>query len=109
MKNKQHFKLKAEGLVLKINHLIFWWYYRKVDNHFKQYTFFKSVSLLRQHWEHDQFVIKGQNELIRNAIQEESRLNKENSQLRIQQIATDGQIRWANKNFGTNWTPQTDN
>jgi hypothetical protein len=78
MKTQKVLKI-AEGLVLRINHLIFWWYYRKVDNHFKQYTFFKSVSLLRQHWEHDQFVIKGQNELIRKAI-------NENSNLRIQQI-----------------------
>ena len=109
MKHEKKELKNTEGWALKLNHLIFWWYYRKVDNHFKQYTFFKSVSLLRQHWEHDQFVIKGQNELIRNAIQEERRLNNENSNLRIQQIATDGQIRWANKNFGTDWTPPTEN
>jgi hypothetical protein len=96
-------------LILKINHLVFWWYYHKVSDHFKGYTFFKSVSLLRQHYEHAEFVIKGNNQVIRTAIKENDELRKENSQLRISQIATDGQIRWANKTFETDWTPPTEN
>jgi hypothetical protein len=96
-------------LLLKINHILFWWYYSKVTEHFKGYTFFKSVGLLRQHYEHAEFVIKGHNQVIQTAIEENERLAKENSQLRISQIATDGQIRWANKAFGIDWTPPTEN
>ena len=96
-------------LLLKINHILFWWYYQKVSDHFKGYTFFKSVSLLRQHYEHAEFIIKGNNAVIRTAIEENDNLRKENSQLRISQIATDGQIRWANKTFRTDWTPPTEN
>lgn len=96
-------------MILKLNHILFWWYYRQVSDHFKGYTFFKSVSLLWQHYEHAEFVIKGNNKTISTAIKENDELRKENSQLRISQIATDGQIRWANKAFGTEWKPPTDN
>lgn len=96
-------------VILKINHIVFWWYYRKVSDHFKGYTFFKSVDLLRQHYEHAEFVIAGNNKVIRTAIHENDELRKQNSQLRISQIATDGQIRWANKVFGTDWNPPTNN
>src|SRR5688572_30833424 len=96
-------------ILLKINHILFWWYYRKVSDHFKSYTFFKSISLLRQHYEHAEFMIKGKNDVIKTASKEIDELRKENSQLRISQIATDGQIRWANKTFGTDWIPPTEN
>ena len=98
-----------KNIILKLNHILFWWYYKQVDDHFKGYTFFKSVSLLRQHYEHAEFIIKGNNQTIRTAIKENDELRRENSQLRISQIATDGQIRWANKTFGTDWTPPTEN
>lgn len=97
------------NIILKLNHILFNWYYKRVDEHFKGYTFFKSVKLLNEHYKHAEFVMDGQNKLIRSAIEEERRLINENSQLRINQIATDGQIRWANKAFGTKWNPPTNN
>lgn len=95
--------------LLKINHILFWWYYRKVSDHFKGYTFFESIRILRQNYEHGSFIINGQDKLIITYRDELEKLRKENSQLKISQIATDGQIRWANKAFGTDWTPPTEN
>ena len=96
-------------LILKLNHILFWWYYRKVTDHFKGYTFFKSVSLLWQHYDLSEFENGQLHDLIKSGHQENEKLRKENSQLRISQIATDGQIRWANETFGINWNPPTDN
>jgi len=99
----------AEGLALRINHFLFWWYYNKVDDHFKQYTFFKSISLLRQNYDHLKTMYDGNNQLLSNCIKRNTELEHQLSNARIAQIATDGQIRWANENFGTKWTPPTEN
>ncbi len=95
--------------VLKLNHLIFWWYYKRCGEHFQQWTFIKSVKLLISNYEHDKLFSKNAHNSLMSAIKEIDELRSENSNLRIQQIATDGQIRWANKNFGTDWTPPTEN
>lgn len=96
-------------LILNLNHVLFWWYYNRVGKHFHQWTFFKSVNLLIQNYEHTELLLKNECENYRAAMKESDALRKENSQLRIQQIATDGQIRWAKKSFGVDWVPPTEN
>ncbi len=38
--------------LVKINHIIFWWYYKRVPVFFRQWTLLKSISLLSQNYTH---------------------------------------------------------
>jgi len=79
-------------IILRVNYILFWWYYRRVDKHFHSWTFFKSVRLLISNYEHQELLIRNANSVNRTAIKEIDALRQENSNLKIQQIATDGQI-----------------
>jgi len=39
-------------ILLKINHFVFSCYYSRVDEHFRQWTLFRSISLLIQNYNH---------------------------------------------------------
>jgi hypothetical protein len=97
------------SILLKINHYLFKWYYRRVDKHFHQWTILKSISLLIQHYEHEQLLHRNANANFKNAIKELDSIRSELSNLKMQQVATDSQIRGLNRAFGTNFTPPTDN
>jgi len=96
-------------ILLKLNHLIFWWYYKKQSNHLKGYTFFKSISLLRQNYEHLTEVYKAEQNQLSDCIKEADRLRSELSNIRMGQAANPEQITQLNKMFGTNFTKPTDN
>lgn len=95
--------------ILMFNHIIFWWYYNRVNDHFKQWTFFKSVKLLIQNYDHLRLMHKGTCKSLRHSLEEADSLRKELSDIKIKMIASDDQIRSINKSFGANWTPATDN
>lgn len=97
------------NFILKLNHIIFWWYYNRVNDHFKQWTFFKSVKLLIQNYDHLGLMHKGTCKSLRDSFEDADSLRKELSDIKIKMIASDDQIRSINKSFGTNWTPATDN
>jgi hypothetical protein len=42
---------KWEPLV-KINHIVFWWYYKRVPVFFRQWTLLRSISLLSSNYSH---------------------------------------------------------
>lgn len=94
---------------LKLNHWLFSWYYKRVDKHFHSWTFIKSVKILIQNYQHHDLLFK--NELKHNQalIKDNDKLRAEISQIKIEQIATDKQIRDVNQMFGTKWTPPADN
>lgn len=95
--------------ILKINFILFNFYYSKVDTHFHQWTFFKSVDLLRQNYEHDKILIENANQGFKNALHELDACRKELSNIRMQQIAKPGQINTVNKMFGTDFTDSKNN
>ena len=77
-------KLKAFAIhnvvrsaVLKLNHIVFWWYYKRVPNFFYQWTILKSVRLLKDNYEHALFREKGLNEVISGAIKREREMQSE--------------------------------
>lgn len=56
---------------LKIHHFLFAWYYNRVPKFFHQWPLFKSIDLLKQNYEHLEFVIKGKENLINRCIERE--------------------------------------
>jgi len=102
-------KKKLSELNLLLNTFVFQWYYKRVPEHFRQWTFIKSVDLLIQNYKHQQIELKGKDEVIAGAIKEETRLKNELSNLRIQIIASSQQIEILNKSFGTDFKPSSDN
>ena len=88
---------------LKLNHIVFWWYYRLVDDHFKQYPIIQSIKLLRQHYEHEVRWHEGTRKVLKTAMQEVDKYRKELSNIRMQQIANPGTIDVLNRSFGTDF------
>ena len=90
------------SVVLKLNHLVFWWYYNRVPKFFHQWTILKSIRLLKDNYEHSQFIIKGNEEVISNASKRERQMRTKisNLELRLMGITQD-QIDPLNKMFGT--------
>jgi len=96
-------KIILNKLLLKVNHIVFWFYYKRVPIFFHKWTILKSISLLKQNYEHAEFRIDGLNEVINNAIkrEREMQLTISNLQLKLRGVPQD-KIDIANKMFGTN-------
>ena len=78
--------------ILKINHFLFNWYYKKCGDHFKQWTFFKSVKLLIQNYEHQTLLYNNGQEHIAALIVDNNKMRKELFDIKMNQIASDDQI-----------------
>ena len=89
---------------LKLNHIVFWWYYRLVDDHFKQYPIIKSIKLLREHYEFEVKLHEGTKGVLRTSMKEADECRKELHNLKMQQIASPKMIDGLNKVFGTDFT-----
>jgi len=92
-----------EKIILKLNKIVFWFYYKRVPVFFHKWTILKSISLLGQNYEHAEFRIDGLNEVINNAIKREREMQLiiSNLQLKLRGVPQ-GKIDIANKIFGTN-------
>lgn len=52
---------------VKVNKIIFWWYYKRVPEHFRQWTFIKSVRILISNYIHlhkDHNITKDYNKVL---------------------------------------------
>jgi len=96
-------------LKLKLNHILFWWYYRLVDDHFKQYPVIKSIKLLRQHYEHEVEWHNGTRKVLKTASEEIDRYRKDLYNIKMNQIANPGTIDVLNRAFGANINPPDSN
>ena len=95
--------MKNEKLLLRFNHLIFWWYYKRVPKFFHKWTILKSISFLKQNYEHEKYINKGLKELINSAIETERLLKTENSNLRLKLLGvSQRELEPLNKMFGVN-------
>lgn len=101
--------LDPKSLLLKLNHWLFKWYYSRVDKHFWQWTFIKSVKLLIQHYDHEQLLHKNANANFRGALNELDATRKDIHNIRMQQIASPGQIDGLNRMFGMDYNNPKDN
>lgn len=96
-------------MLLKINHFVFRWYYNRVDAHFKQWTFFKSVKLLIDNYRHCLFRESQNEKLISEAIKREDKLTSELNRIKMSLVASDHQIDSINEFFGTNFNKTSEN
>ena len=48
---------KTKTMILKLNHIIFWWYYKRVPEHFRQWTLLKSIEILVSNYNHAQWEV----------------------------------------------------
>lgn len=88
--------------VLKLNHLIFWWYYKRVPEFYHKWTILKSISLFKQNYEHAEFRYDGLNEVLKNASKREIEMRTKisNMELRLMGVTQD-KIEGINEMFGT--------
>jgi len=92
-----------EKIILKINHILFWWYYKRVPKFFHKWTLLKSITLLKQNYEHSEFRCNGLEEVIRNASKREREMTTEISNLKLNLMGVSQEtIDKFNKAFGTN-------
>ena len=98
-----------EKLILKINHFVFSWYYKRCGDFFKQWTFIKSVKLLIQNYEHNKELLGAAKKTESFAIQEANRERKLRLDLEMKLIASDEEIYWANKIFATDFKKSNEN
>lgn len=89
-------------IILKLNHLVFWWYYKRVPVFFHKWTILKSIRLLKQNYEHAEFRYNGLWEASLKASQREVEMRSEISSLKLElKGVTQEQIDPMNKIFGT--------
>ena len=92
-----------EQISLKINHILFWWYYKRVPEFFHQWPMLKSISLLRQNYESALFREKGLNEVISGTIKREDNMMEEISNLKLKLMGvSQSDVNSINAIFGTN-------
>lgn len=93
----------SSAVLLKVNHILFWWYYKRVPKFFHKWTILKSISLLKQNYEHAEFRYEGLNEVVRNASKREREMTTEISNLRLKLMdVSQDVIDPLNEIFGTN-------
>lgn len=90
-----------EKLILKLNHIIFWWYYKRVSEFFKDWTVLKSVRLLKDNYEHALFREEGLNKVISGAIKREEEMRREISNLKLRAMGvSQDKLNTINEMFG---------
>lgn len=90
-------------IILKINHILFWWYYKRVPKFFHQWSMLKSIRILKQNYESALFREKGLNEVISSAIKIEDEMREEISSLKLKLMGiSQSDVDSINAIFGTN-------
>lgn len=95
--------------ILRLNHFLFPWYYKRCGDHFKRYTLFKSIKLLIENYEHNKELLDSAKRVEAFAIKEADRERNERVKLQMRLLASDKQIDWANNTFGTNFSKSSEN
>ena len=72
-----------KNTILKLNHIFFWWYYKRVPKFFHKWTLLRSISLLVQNYEHALHCEKEISKVLDNAIKRESVMLQQISNMRL--------------------------
>ena len=88
---------------LKLNRILFWWYYKRVPIFFHKWPILKSIDLLKQNYEHCESRYEGLETVVSNASKREIEMRTEISNLRLKILGVSQEtINPINKAFGTN-------
>jgi len=95
--------MKKEKLILKFNHILFWWYYKRVPVFFHKWTILKSIKILVSNYEHAEYRYEGLEKVVRNASKRETEMRSEISNLKLKLMGVSQEvIDPLNKMFGVN-------
>ena len=88
--------------ILKLNHIIFWWYYKRVPELFHKWTILKSIKILVDNYEHAEYRYNGLEKVLKNASKREVEMRSEISNLKLKLMGVSQDvIDPLNKMFGT--------
>lgn len=94
--------MEREKIILKLNHIIFWWYYKRVPVFFRKWTILKSIKILVSNYEHAEYRYEGLEEVVRSASKRETEMRSEISNLKLKLMGVSQEmIDPLNKMFGT--------
>jgi len=96
-------------LILKVNHLVFAWYYNRCGDHFKQWTFFKSVKLLIQNYYHCDEWRRSSDKLLGEVIRENTQLHDKITRIELKALIDESQVDFINSSFGLNLPKASEN
>lgn len=98
-----------EKVLLKLNHILFWWYYKRVPKFFHQWRLLKSIDLLKQNYEHQELVINSNEKVISGAIKEERKMKDKITELELKLMGVSQKtLDSFNKMFGTDLKGKSD-
>lgn len=60
--------MDKKEIILKFNHIVFWWYYKRVPEFFRKWTILKSIKILVDNYEHAEYRYEGLERVVRNAF-----------------------------------------
>ena len=90
--------------VLRVNHVLFWWHYRRdLPGHLKQMTFFRSVDFMRQCLVQANADYERLGRVVRVAEQDAERWKKRALDAEMSMTADPDTVRAINRMFGTSF------
>ena len=102
-------KTIAERLILKLNHVIFWWYYKRCGKHFAQYTFFNSIKILIGNYYHTDDWRKSSDKLLGEVIRENTKLHSKINAMELKKLIDESSVDFINNTFGLRIPKASDN
>ncbi|WP_027380824.1 hypothetical protein [Chryseobacterium daeguense] len=90
-----------DKIIIKINHVVFWWYYKRVPKFFHKWTILKSIKILVDNYEHAEYRYEGLEKVLKNASNREREMQSEITNLKLKLMGVSQEaIDPLNKMFG---------
>lgn len=95
--------MDKKEIILKFNHIVFWWYYKRVPEFFRKWTILKSIKILVDNYEHAEYRYEGLQQVVRNASNREVEMRSKISSLELKLMGVSQDVLDPlNKMFGVN-------
>lgn len=102
--------MTMKAIILTLNHFLFRAYYKRVDEHFRQWTIFKSISLLIQNYKHQRDWWEADKKMYASTITENDTLRKQVQHYQWKELGADPTTTMRlNNMFGTDMPTGSEN
>jgi hypothetical protein len=101
-------ELSTNPFLLKINRVLFWWYYKRVPEFYHQWTMLHSLRLLNENYKQAQDLLEMEVRIGARYAEDAALARRELYQIRMQQ-AGPNLAAAASKMFGMDYTPPETN